>query len=557
MTTPDPPLEQGSNGSDDADRAPSRLRLSRHAFTRFWSAHAWAGVITALLVYIMFFLGGVVLFYRQLTVWEEPLLQRPAVELPSLEAALRVAQPESKELYLYLPGEDRALPKVGYYLPDTTLWRMWWLDLDSGQRIPEREKAAAFVYDLHYLWHDVTGFWLQYGAGVLVFGFLLALITGALIQLGRFRRQLFQLRPERERRVVWSDLHKVAGVFGLPFQLVYALTGSMMVLSPLLFELSIEPVFGGDAARAAATAGALVEDSPPLDFGPLAQPLLLDDLVARARQAEPRLHVESVVYRGYGHARAVVDVRGHIQGQTFGGGVVRLAAVTGAVEKIETPDGESAVGKLARWIHGLHTVEYGGPMARWLLLILALGGCVTLLTGNWIWLERRAATRPSVADAVLARLTAGVGVGCFVGLGALLLSSRLLPMDWEGRIGGEELAMAAAFGLTVLHALLTGDTAAVWWRGLLVAGALLAAVPFAATRHSARGLFGSADALSPVLAVDAALLVAGVTLVASALVARRIGRRSLQGAAFRAARRAQKPRSPAVRSGALRAGGEP
>jgi uncharacterized iron-regulated membrane protein len=254
MTTPDPQLERSSNGSldDPAEPAPTRLRLSRHAFTRFWSAHAWAGVITALLVYVMFFLGGVVLFYHQLTVWEEPLLQRPPVELPSLEAALRVAQPESEEFYLYLPGEERAMTKVGYYLPDTTVWRMWWLDVDRGQRIPEREKAAAFVYDLHYLWHDVTGFWLQYGAGVLVFGFLLALVTGARIQLGRFRRQLFQLRPERERRVVWSDLHKVAGVFGLPFQLVYALTGSMMVLSPLLFELSIGPVSAASASAAAA-----------------------------------------------------------------------------------------------------------------------------------------------------------------------------------------------------------------------------------------------------------------------------------------------------------------
>lgn len=314
----------------------------------------------------MFFLGAVVLFYRPLTLWEEPLLQRPPAELASLDGALELAAPEAEEFYLYLPGEERALTKIGYYLPGTTLWRMWWLETDAGRRIAEREKAAAFIYDLHYLWHDLTGYWLQYGAGVLVFGFLLALITGVSIHLGRFRRQLYQFRPERERRVAWSDLHKIAGVFGLPFQLVYALTGSMMVLSPLLFELSIEPVFGGDAARAAATAGALVEDSPALDFGPKAAPLSLDTLVARASAAEPRLHVESLVYRGYGHARATVDVRGPIEGQPFGGGVVRLSAVTGQIEEIETVDGESAVGKLARWIHGLHTVEYGGAVARWL-----------------------------------------------------------------------------------------------------------------------------------------------------------------------------------------------
>ncbi|HWO09804.1 MAG TPA: PepSY-associated TM helix domain-containing protein [Polyangiaceae bacterium] len=503
---------------------PDRLRLSRHAFTRFWHAHAWAGVVTALLVYVMFFLGSVVLFYRPLTIWEEPLLQRPPARVPSLDALLRIAAPESDEFYLYLPDATRPLPKVGYYLPDTTLWRMWWLDVASGERIPEREKAAAFVYDLHYLWHDLTGFWLQYGAGVLVFGFLLALVTGALIQWGRFRRQLYRFRPGRERRVLWSDLHKVAGVFGLPFQLAYALTGSMMVLSPLLFELSIQPVFGGDVARAAATAGALVEDTPELDLGPAREPLPLDELVSRARAAEPRLSVESIVYHGYGRAGATLDVRGPIAGQPFGGGMVHVMAATGHVHGVETPDRESTVGTLARWIHGIHTVEYGGPLVRWLLFVLALGGCATLLTGNWIWLERRAAAGHSRGDILLARLTAGVGVGCFAALAALLLSSRLLPLSLPRRILLEELAMAGTFGLCLLAASRARRTRALWWRGLAFAGALLGLTPLAALLHSQAGLFGSGPSHPDVLAVDAALLGASLVLLASATALRRHGR---------------------------------
>ena len=517
---------------------PARLRLSRHAFTRFWLAHAWAGVLTALLVYVMFLLGSVVLFYRPLTIWEEPLVQRAPVEATSLDTLLKIAAPENEVFYLYLPTETRPLPKVGYYLPDTTVWRMWWLDAESGQRIPEREKTAAFVYDLHYLWHDLTGFWLQYGAGVLVFGFLLALVTGGLIQWGRFRRQLYRFRPERassdsgassDRRVLWSDLHKVAGVFGLPFQLAYALTGSMMVLSPLLFELSIGPVFGGDVARAAATAGALVEDAPELDFGPPRQPLPLDELVARARAAEPRLSVESVVYHGYGRAAAVLDVRGPIAGQPFGDGMVHVMAATGHVEGVETPDRESHVGTLARWIHGIHTVEYGGPVVRWLLFVLALGGCATLLTGNWIWLERRAAAGHSRGDVLLARLTAGVGVGCFVALAALFMSSRLLSFALPHRILLEELAMAGTFGACLLAGCLVRHTASLWWRGLGLAGALFALVPLAASRSSSAGLLGAGPSHPDVLAVDIALLVGGLVLLAVAALLRRHQHRQAHG----------------------------
>ena len=40
------------------------MRLTSFAFKRFWDVHAWAGVITGLLVYVMFVLGAFVLFYR-------------------------------------------------------------------------------------------------------------------------------------------------------------------------------------------------------------------------------------------------------------------------------------------------------------------------------------------------------------------------------------------------------------------------------------------------------------------------------------------------------------
>jgi hypothetical protein len=227
------------------------------------------------------------------------------------------------------------------------------------------------------------------------------------------------------------------------------------------------------------------------------------------------------VYRGYGHALGSVDVRGPIHGQPFGDGLVRLRAASGVLEKLETPDRETAVGGLARWIHGLHTVEYGGTLARWLLFVLALGGCATLLTGNWIWIERRAAARTSLFTTLLARLTAGIGAGCFAALGALLLSSRLLPLEDTARILHEELAMASTFAVWVLLGLLTRDTAALWWRGLALAGALLFATPFAAARHSAFGLFGSGASHSVVLGVDAVLLAAGLVLLGSGLTLRR------------------------------------
>jgi uncharacterized iron-regulated membrane protein len=229
------------------------MKLAPYAYTRFWDVHAWAGVITGLLVYVMFVLGSLVLFYEPLTIWKEPIKQRPTPQITSLQSTLELAGELPNEFYYYLPKDGRGLPKVAYFLPGTTSWRALWLDVERNQVVPQRELAAAYLYDLHYLWHEVTGYGLQYGAGILVFGFLLAIVTGVLIHLKDLLRKLHRFRPDRTPRVMFSDLHKVTSVFGLPFQLVYALTGTLMALSPLFFDLSIDAVFGGDAQRAART----------------------------------------------------------------------------------------------------------------------------------------------------------------------------------------------------------------------------------------------------------------------------------------------------------------
>jgi uncharacterized iron-regulated membrane protein len=515
--------------------AGDRPRLSRHAFRRFWDVHAWAGVITSLVVYVMFFLGSLVLFYHPIARWEEPLRQGPPPAMTSLQAPLDVVQrsadPLPEEFYYYLPKEGRGLPHIGYYLPGTTHWREWWLDPHSGRVIPARERAAALLYDLHYLWHGATGYWLQYGAGVLVFGFLLAIVTGVLIHLQNLLRQLNQFRPERAPRVFWSDLHKVAGVFGLPFQLVYALTGTLMALAPLLFSLAIEPVFGGDERLAVDTAGALIDDLPALDYGAPAAPLPLDELVGRAIVAVPGLEPESFVFRGFGRAGATVDVRGPVEGHAFGDGVVQVLAHTGEVRSVETPERETAVGAVARFIHGLHTVEYGGAAARWLMFVLAIAGCATILTGNWVWLERRQTRAPSFGNVLLARLTAGVGAGVIVAVAALLVASRLLPFEWESRGKIEERILALVFFGSITWSACSASTRRTWWSLLAAAGLLLMALPVLELRHSPHGLLGSGPHDASVLAVDAGWWLGSVLLLTAAWLVRKRERRSSQPAA--------------------------
>lgn len=504
-------------------------KLSPHAFTTFWNVHAWAGVLGGLLLYVMFLTGGVTLFQEQLAVWEEPLAQqRSSVGEASvgerslgatLERGLSAVDRVPEDCWFYPPKNGLGAAKLRYFSEgkDTSLW------IHDGVT-PERERLADFIFRLHYLWHEVTGTWLFYLAGLLAVALLLALVTGVLIHLKDLVQQFHQFRLNKARRVLWSDMHKVLGVMGLPFQLMYAYTGAFLVFGALLVQAFTGPVFGGDTARAERVAWG-VPFTPEGDLGVPAPCLPLDELTKRARAVEPRLVPEMFRLRYHGRSLEIVDVRGAIEGVPFGQGLVRLRATDGVVLDLDSPRTDGTRGKVTRWISGLHFAHFGGITLRILFFVLALGTCATILTGNWIWLARREGRREGPGNRILARLTVGFGAGTFVAIAALFLASRVFPLDLLGRTKAEELTFIVVLGLCIAWSLAAPDVKSLWWQQLGLAGLLLLPVPVLAARWSDAGLFGAGQKLVTVVAVDVALLLVAAALCASAWALRRVALR--------------------------------
>ncbi|WP_437876168.1 PepSY-associated TM helix domain-containing protein [Sorangium sp. So ce513] len=499
-------------------------KLSRHAFTTFWDVHAWTGMIGGLLLHVMFLSGGITLFRRQLAVWEEPLTQeRSSIEQTGFQAmldrALAAAGTTPEQLWLDLPQGGLGAARIQYFAQGEAVSS--WV---HHEIVPERERLSEFLYELHYLWHRATGEWLFYLGGLLCVALLLALATGVLIHLKDIVRQFHQFRPDRKRRVLWSDMHKVLGVMGLPFQVMYAYTGAFFVFLGLLVQVFTGPAFGGDAARADLVAwGASFADEP--ERGAPARGLTLDEIMARARAAEPRLVPERLRIRHHGLDSGTVELRGSIEGVPFARGVARLRATDAAVLSLDAPGAEGARSGAFRWIYGLHYADFGGVTLRILFFVLALATCATILTGNLIWLGRREARRESVGNRLLARLTVGIGAGTVVAIAALFLASRAFPLDWAARAAAEDLTFVVVLGLCVAWALAARDGGRLWWQQLGLAGLLLLPVPALAARWSGAGLFGAGQKLGAVVAVDVALLVTAAALCASAWALRRAAQR--------------------------------
>jgi uncharacterized iron-regulated membrane protein len=514
------------------------MKLPAHAWRTFWAYHAWAGVATGLVLHLMFVTGAVTLFLAPLKIWEEPVQHRaasatlatsPQALFERGRAAIAALPAAPKRLWLGLPQGDVGVARFQYSDLRTGQWRVGWLDPATGRLVDEREQLSTFVYHLHYLWHPALPE-LEYLAGLISVAFLLIVVTGVLIHVKDLVRQLVQFRPRAARRVLWSDLHKVLGVMGLPFQVLYCYTGALLVFGPVLITALSGPVFGGDPARAAQVAW-----NEPLGVPKVGGPAAarsLDEVLSAARTAVPGFAPISFGVQDYGKSHGLVRAYGAIRGDAgaFRNANVLVDQETGAVLHVDAPSTELASHTARRWLSGLHYTYFGGAGLRVVLALLALAASGTILSGNWIWLARRRARGGAGRPHLLARLTAGAGAGVFVAIAALFVASRALPFDWAARGAVEQLVFAAVLVGCVMWALVARSADDMWWQQLGMAGLLLSSVPLWAARVSPAGLLGGGPHVATVVAVDAGVLGSGVVLLGAAWALRRMRRQAVAAA---------------------------
>jgi uncharacterized iron-regulated membrane protein len=500
------------------------MKLSRHAFTRFWDVHAWVGVVTGLVLHVMFFAGAFALFYEDLSFWQERTPRGGAMAgapvAPLVDRTLRERGVQPEEVSVSLPGERTPFLVVGWLEKDRPEWAEIRLDPSTGAVVAESSHLATILYWLHFLYHPKAA-WGMYVAGLFGVALLLALVTGVLIHWKDIVRQFHQFRPAKAARVLWSDLHKVLGVMGLPFQTMVAFTGAVICLASLLLMVLTGPVFGGDAAAATGALWGGGREVRPT--GRAASTMDLDHLLTRARMAVPGFQPMFVRVSHLGDEAATARVWGKSSGRLFGRGDVVLRATDGALLSESLTRSPTPGMAFNRWVIGLHYALYGGLAAKVLYALLAAATCLTILSGNWIWLLRREARASSAGNRLLARLTTGVGGGILLGAACLFWANRLAPASV--RMAAESWAFFGVWGLTAGLFLLRADSRTGWVGLLRISGGAFALLPVASALATEAHLFnvGHHGRLD-VFGVEVGLVLLGLGLLLGASIVDRRAR---------------------------------
>ena len=374
---------------------------SQRTLNRLFTLHSWAGIVTGLLMFIVCFSGAVVVFKHEIDLWANPSLaqlprsQKPA-SLDTVLAQLHTRYPGATVETIALP--DAVNPSYFAFVrergaPANTRTKVA-LRSDTGTVVgPVDSQLGQYLRMLHVF----LFFGPRWIVGFLGVAMLVLIATGIVIHR-KILAELFTQRWGRSFRVVMSDLHKSAGIWGLGFHILIAATGAWMGLAPL-FEQGYKYVTtstDATASKPARKAGGDATEPVPMQS--------LDALYATAQQAVPGLEARYVSLRRWGTSTAEAGFTGNLSNHLASTARVDIHAATGVPKKVHDPRTAGVWSLLNGLMEPLHFGDFGGLALKWLYFFLGMTPAFLSISGTLIWLDARQQRR---REAEAAQATAG------------------------------------------------------------------------------------------------------------------------------------------------------
>ncbi|APA68034.1 PepSY-associated TM helix domain-containing protein [Janthinobacterium sp. 1_2014MBL_MicDiv] len=395
--------------------------------------HTWTGVVTASVLIVVFWMGSLSVFDREIDRWMMPDTRIAAapgpvsVERQILPAVAALAHGKAlAEWSVFLQGPRSPVARLQVEALDgEELSRH--VDPRSATLLPVAGSygATSFFFPMHYRLHlsfAGIGYWV---VGLASMAMLAALVSGVIIH-ARIFKDFFVFRPRKALQRSALDLHNVSGVLALPFHFMIVLSG-LVILFSIYFPAGMHALYPGDRQGFLNEALSLYERERSPEPGAVAM-APIDAMLDTARRAWGEGEPSYVRVRHPGNRNSYVEVsRATADRVSLDEQTMYFDGASGRVLKYVPLKPAAA---LQRYLSGMHFALFEHWPLRWLYCAAGLAGCVMLASGLILWSGKRAA-RHAKAGQRGARLV--LAVACFSTTGLLaatlvmLVANRLLP----------------------------------------------------------------------------------------------------------------------------------
>ncbi|MEM9326713.1 MAG: PepSY-associated TM helix domain-containing protein, partial [Bacteroidota bacterium] len=355
-----------------------------------------------------------------------------------------------------------------------------------------------------------------YLAGFVGLFFLFAIVTGVLIHWRNLLTKFYAFIKKGSWRSIWTNAHTVLGVIGLPFQLIYAITGAFFGLLILILLPAAFLLYDGDQEKLLnkvnpAAALKVDEDAPNYDH------FSLKELAEQVKNQYPHLELRNVSIRNYGKEDALAfwNLQDHDGILSDGSLVMRLKDGVVLEEYSLLPNQRNYSYSVINFITKLHFGSFGGYMMRVIYFVLSMITCFMIISGILIWRTARDNDKYTYQQRLfhhrVTKWYLAICLSLFPAFCILFLANKVVPMDVVGRADQvNQIFFLSWLGLTILG---------LFWNKysqqnrnyLIIGGALALLIPIANGIATGGWIWSLWDVYPWVAYIDMFWLIAGVS----------------------------------------------
>ena len=290
---------------------------------------------------------------------------------------------------------------------------------------------ARTIYELHYFRQiPVIGIYLS---GLVGFFFLFAVITGLLTHWKNIANKFYAFTTKGNWKQIWTNGHVSLGFITLPFQVIYAITGSLLGLSLLLLAPTAFLTFNGDTTEVIKVVRpdrGIKYDDKAKD---ITNEITFNSTYKKVSSENPKFNVTYLYAMNYGKEDGTISVNVTDHKSLGSDGNYIYALKDGELLSAIVPEKKAySKGALAVLIK-LHYATYGGIFLKIIYFILAMVTCYVIISGVMIW--RTARDNKKYTDKQrrfhhrVTKFYLAITLSMFPSVGLIFIANKLVPLE--------------------------------------------------------------------------------------------------------------------------------
>jgi uncharacterized iron-regulated membrane protein len=411
--------------------------------------HSWIGLCVGWLLFCIFLFGSLSYYRQEISAWMQP--EYSQVEVNQIQALTTGLD------YLQQHATDANRWFLDIAKPNHPINRMYWQKADQSygfasidpitgkEIVPLATQGGDFFYQFHFQLYAMPIVWGRTICAALAFLLLIILISGVITHKKIFK-DFFTLRLYKSQRS-WLDFHNVSAVIALPFYLVMAFTGLMLVFY-FFIPQGLNQAYGDHRTdyfeqirekQASKNATFTAEkESLPLELDSISNPKLNIPQIVGAvqKQWQGKLGLDTMTVnfktQNLADQTALMSIT-TTQDKTITLDATALHLSQDGKHQLTDPKNHSAVGQLYYGIYGLHLARFAEPLTRASLFFAGILGTLMIASGLLLWsLKRELQNKKQLfhlGHELVYRLNLTVLIGVPIAVMLYLYSNRIATLS--------------------------------------------------------------------------------------------------------------------------------